>query len=131
MVLVILCVDPIYPQYSGVLDTCLVLRYWFFGALGSESVKEAGMQINSLLASSLPVCLCVSVGLSLFLSLPLSSDSPFLKYCCICILNKTVCKKNNIDTSLTICTFYSIFGLSGDMLQSWHLLYPVLSYSII
>ena len=27
MVLVILCVEPIYPQYSGVLETCLALRY--------------------------------------------------------------------------------------------------------
>ena len=35
----ILCVEPIYPQYSGVLETCLALRYWFFEVLGSESVK--------------------------------------------------------------------------------------------
>ena len=34
-----LCVEPIYPQYSGVLETCLALRYWFFEVLGSESVK--------------------------------------------------------------------------------------------
>ena len=39
MVLEILCVEPIYPQYSGVLETCLALRYWFFEVLGSESVK--------------------------------------------------------------------------------------------
>ena len=32
MVLEILCVEPIYPQYSGVLETCLALRYWFLGA---------------------------------------------------------------------------------------------------
>ena len=38
-VLEILCVEPIYPQYSGVLETCLALRYWFFEVLGSESVK--------------------------------------------------------------------------------------------
>ena len=37
--MVILCVEPIYPQYSGVLETCLALRYWFFEVLGSESVK--------------------------------------------------------------------------------------------
>ena len=39
MVLEILCVEPIYPQNSGVLETCLALRYWFFEVLGSESVK--------------------------------------------------------------------------------------------
>ena len=39
MVLEILCVEPINPQYSGVLDTCLALRYWFFEVLDSESVK--------------------------------------------------------------------------------------------
>ena len=39
MVLGILCVEPINPQYSGVLETCLTLRYWFFEVLGSESVK--------------------------------------------------------------------------------------------
>ena len=40
MVLEILCVEPIYPQYSGVLETCLALRYCFFEVLGSESVKQ-------------------------------------------------------------------------------------------
>ena len=35
MVLEILCVEPIYPQYSGVLETCFD---WFFEVLGSESV---------------------------------------------------------------------------------------------
>ena len=39
MVLEILCVEPLNPQYSGVLETCLALRYWFFEVLGSESVK--------------------------------------------------------------------------------------------
>ena len=39
MVLEILCVEPIYPQYSGVLETCSALRYWFFEVLGSKSVK--------------------------------------------------------------------------------------------
>ena len=39
MVLEILCVEPIYPQYSRVLETCLALRYWFFEVLGSVSVK--------------------------------------------------------------------------------------------
>ena len=42
MVLEILCVEPIHPQYSGVLETCLALRYWFFEVLGSESVKAIG-----------------------------------------------------------------------------------------
>ena len=37
MVPVIFCVEPIYPQYSWVLETCLALRYWFFEVLGSES----------------------------------------------------------------------------------------------
>ena len=41
MVLVILCVEPIYPKYSGVLKICLALRYCFvFEVLGSESVKR-------------------------------------------------------------------------------------------
>ena len=39
MVLEILCVEPIYSQYSGDIETCLALRYWFFEVLGSESVK--------------------------------------------------------------------------------------------
>ena len=39
MVLELLCVEPICPQYSGVLETCVALRYWFFEVLGSESVK--------------------------------------------------------------------------------------------
>ena len=39
MVLEIFCVEPIYPQYSGVLETCLTLRYWFFEVHGSERVK--------------------------------------------------------------------------------------------
>ena len=39
MVLELVCVEPIYPQYSGVLETCLALRYWFFEVLGSESVR--------------------------------------------------------------------------------------------
>ena len=41
MVLEILCVEPINPQYSGVLETCVALRYWFFEVLGSESVNNA------------------------------------------------------------------------------------------
>ena len=40
MVLEILCVEPINPQYSRVLETCLALRYLFFEVLGSESVKK-------------------------------------------------------------------------------------------
>ena len=39
MVLELLCVEPIYPQYSGVLETCVALKYWFFEVLGSESVN--------------------------------------------------------------------------------------------
>ena len=39
MVLEILSVGPIYPHYTGVRETCLALRYWFFEVLGSESVK--------------------------------------------------------------------------------------------
>ena len=39
MVLEILFFEPIYPQYSGVLETCLALRHWFFEVLGSESVN--------------------------------------------------------------------------------------------
>ena len=44
MVLEIPGVEPIYPQYSGVLETCLALRYmyWFFEVLDSERVKISG-----------------------------------------------------------------------------------------
>ena len=51
MVLEILCVEPIYPQYSGVLETCLALRYWFFEVLGSESV-------NTVLSVSCSLVIC-------------------------------------------------------------------------
>ena len=47
MVLEILCVEPIYPQYSGVLETCLALRYWIFEVLGSESVKYKYLLISA------------------------------------------------------------------------------------
>ena len=46
MVLEILCVEPINPQYSGVLETCVTLRYCFFELLGSESVKEESKVAN-------------------------------------------------------------------------------------
>ena len=36
----ILYLEPINPQYSGVLVTCLALRYWFFEVLGSESAMR-------------------------------------------------------------------------------------------
>ena len=44
----ILCVEPIYPQYSGVFETCLALRYWFFEVLGSESVKPSKMLMGNI-----------------------------------------------------------------------------------
>ena len=50
MVLEILRVEPIYPQYSGVLETSLALRYWFFEVLGSESVNAIHREINSALS---------------------------------------------------------------------------------
>ena len=46
MGLVKLCVEPIYTQYSGVLETCLTLRYGFFEVLGSESVKQESKVAN-------------------------------------------------------------------------------------
>ena len=49
MVLEILCVEPINPQYSGVLETCVALRYWFFEVRGSESVKSFFAIIDSRL----------------------------------------------------------------------------------
>ena len=51
MVLEILCVEPIYLKYSGVLETCLALRYWFSEVLGSESVKlvcSVNLALNSV-----------------------------------------------------------------------------------
>ena len=35
-VLEIICVEPIYPQFSGVLQTCLALRYWFLMCLAAS-----------------------------------------------------------------------------------------------
>ena len=52
MVLEILCIEPIYPQYSGVIETCLALRYWFFEVLGSESVNSAYWEILHAFLSS-------------------------------------------------------------------------------
>ena len=55
MVLEVLCVEPIYPQYSRVLETCLALRYWFFEVLGSESFnrrKPMNYQGNSVAIDS-------------------------------------------------------------------------------
>ena len=49
MVLKILSVEPIYPQYSGILETCLALRYWFFEVLGSESVNDGGLSSAALI----------------------------------------------------------------------------------
>ena len=55
MVLEILCVEPIYPQYSGVLETCLALRYWFFEVLGSESVNaELDEMPHSIIVAKMP-----------------------------------------------------------------------------
>ena len=51
MVLEILCVEPIYPQYSGAHETCLALWYSFFEVLGSESVesfKEVAISLRHL-----------------------------------------------------------------------------------
>ena len=46
MVLEILCVEPIYPQYSGVLETCLALRYWFFGCLAAKVLIKTGAVVD-------------------------------------------------------------------------------------
>ena len=48
MVLEILCVEPIYPHYLGVLETCLALRYWFFEVLGSESVTGTCATVHNV-----------------------------------------------------------------------------------
>ena len=40
MVLEIFSVEPIYPQYSGVLETCLALRYWFLRCLAVKVLKQ-------------------------------------------------------------------------------------------
>ena len=39
LVMVIPCVEHIYQKYSGVIEICLALMYWFFEVLGSESAK--------------------------------------------------------------------------------------------
>ena len=44
MILEIIYGEPMYPQYSGVLQTCLALRYWFFEVLGSESVNHTQLE---------------------------------------------------------------------------------------
>ena len=48
MVLEIHYVKPIYPQYQGVLEACLALRYRFFEVLGSESGKIRSMEISQI-----------------------------------------------------------------------------------
>ena len=45
MDLEILYVEPIYPQYSGVLETILALKYWFFEVPGSESVNTVSASL--------------------------------------------------------------------------------------
>ena len=40
---------------SGVLETCLALRYWFFEVLGSESVKPNGIALSYQLDQSISV----------------------------------------------------------------------------
>ena len=40
MVLEILCVEPIYPLYSEVLETCLALRCWFFECLAAKVLRR-------------------------------------------------------------------------------------------
>ena len=62
MVLEILCVEPIYPQYSGVLETCLALRYWFFEVLGSESVKGKEKQVSVCIRLGTIAILNISFG---------------------------------------------------------------------
>ena len=57
MVLEILCVEPIYPQYSRVLETCLALRYWFFEVLGSESVNVLPIVCGSSLLVFVLLCI--------------------------------------------------------------------------
>ena len=57
MVLEIFCVEPIYPQYSGVLETCLALRFWFFEVLGSESVNNHYIETHVMIILILmPIC---------------------------------------------------------------------------
>ena len=51
LVIGLLCVEPIYPQYSGVLGTCQALRYWFFDVLGSETVKMCLVQGHNAVPS--------------------------------------------------------------------------------
>ena len=40
MVLEIHCVESIYPQYSGVLETCLALGYWFLRCLAAKVLNQ-------------------------------------------------------------------------------------------
>ena len=60
MILEILCNEPIYTFYSGVLETCLALRYWFFEVLGSESVKAhlytCNVVLNSIMMYNHVIC---------------------------------------------------------------------------
>ena len=63
MVLEILCVEPIYPQYSGVLETCFGTEVLFLEVLGSESVKLLKLLIlkhnSSRLFEVLLKCICI------------------------------------------------------------------------
>ena len=63
MVLEIICVEPMYPQYSGVLETCLALRYCFFEVLGSENVKVICTHIFSNPPFFLDWNICQSIAI--------------------------------------------------------------------
>ena len=83
MVLEILCFEPIYTQYSGVLETCLTLRYWFLEVLGSERIKLALVCLCSGLFSKVTGCLSI-VMLSLSAHV-LSSVNEFDESCPVSI----------------------------------------------
>ena len=69
MVLELLCVEPIYPQYSGVLETCVALRYCFFEVLGSESVNVQTLQNYCSHIEDVHLLFCApSINISLFLT---------------------------------------------------------------
>ena len=69
MVLALLCVEPIYPQYSGVLETCVAQRYWFFEVLGSESVNVQTLQNDCSHIEDMHLLFCAPlINIFLFLT---------------------------------------------------------------
>ena len=116
MVLELLRVEPIYPQYSGVLETCVALRYWFFEVLGSESVNMVTEKMDEFVIFSpkclAEVCYCAQV---------LVKHSPTLG---TLVSTKTKCIKLIFTGKITLVPVAFLMVLS---INSSHFLFYILN----